>query len=69
MKRYLHPILTAALFTVVRNRKKPESPLIGKNMWCVHIRGHYSVLKTKEILPSTRTMKRKGIMLSEIIPS
>ena len=63
-------MFVAALFTVVKRRKQPKSPLMNEwisKMNYTHIMEHHSALKRKEILTYCTTwVNLEDIMLSEI---
>ena len=48
MKRYTHPIFTAALLTIARIWKQPKYPSIHewiKKMWYIYMMEYYSAIK------------------------
>ena len=63
------PMFTAALFTIAKIWKQPESPSTDeyiKKMWYVYAMEYYSAIKNNEISPCATTwMDLQGIMLSE----
>ena len=52
LKRYMHLMFTAALFTIARKWKQPKGPLTDewiKKMWRIHTMEYYSAIKRNEI--------------------
>ena len=64
------PMLTTALFTIVKILKQLKGPMTDKGvkkMWYIYIVECYWALKKKEILPfATAGMDWEGMKLSEI---
>ena len=51
LKRYLHPMFTAALFTIAKARKQTKCPSTEdwiKNMWYTYMMEYYSAMKRKK---------------------
>ena len=51
-KRYMHPVFSAALFTIARTWKQLKCPSIEewiKKMWCIYTMEYYSAIKRNEI--------------------
>ena len=70
MKRYRHPVSTAALFTTTEILKQPKGPLMDDWMkWCIDTMEllYYSAIKKKnEILSFATSMHLQGIILRKI---
>ena len=52
------PVFTAALFTIAKAWKQPESPLTGewiKKMRYIYTMEYYPAIKTNEVLPFATT--------------
>ena len=66
----MHPLFTAALFTIVKMWKQPKCPSVDewiKQLWGIYTMEYYSAIKKKKILPfATAWMDLESIMLSEI---
>ena len=59
---------TAALFTIAKTWKQPESPLIDnklEKMWYTYTTKYYSAIKNDILPPETTWTDLKNIILSE----
>ena len=69
LKRYMHLMFTAALFTIAKTWKQPKCPLTDewiKKMCYIYIMESYSAIKKNEIMPFAATwMDLEIIILSE----
>ena len=63
------PVLTAALFTIVKICKRTKCPSIDewiKQLWAIYAMKYYSAIKKKKVLPFvTVWMDLENVMLSE----
>ena len=66
----MHPMFTAALFTIAKTWKQPKCPSTEdwiKNLWYIHTMEYYSAIKRKEIMAFTAAwMDPEIITLSEV---
>ena len=65
MKRYMYPMLVAALFTKAKTWKQPMCLSMGEQIkiWCMHTMDCNLAMKENEILPiETTWMDLEGIM-------
>jgi len=69
LKHTYTPMLTAALFTIPKTRKKPECPSTEewiKKMWHIYTLEYYSAIRKNEIMPFAATwMGLESVILSE----
>ena len=71
-KRYMHPYIIAALFTIAKTWKQPKRPLTDKwiKMWSIYAVEYYSAIKKNEIMPFAETwMHLEILILSEVTKS
>ena len=68
-KRYMHPNVVAALFTVARTWKQPKCPSTEEwiqKMWYIYTKEYYSPIKKNEIVSFAETwMDLETIIQSE----
>ena len=66
----MHPIVTAALFTIATTGKQPRSPSEEewiKKMWYVYTTEYYSAVKNTEVMTfATTWMDLETVILSEV---
>ena len=66
----MHPMFTAALFTIARTWKQPKCPSTEewiKKMWYIYTIEYYSAIKKNKIMPFAATwMDLKIVILSEV---
>ena len=69
LKKYMHLIFTAALFTIAKTWRQPKCSLTDewiKKMWYINMMEYYSAIKRNEIIPFIATrMGLEIIILSQ----
>ena len=67
----MHPMFTAAPFTIVRDMRQPKCPQREewiKQMWYINTMEYYSVIKKNEMIPFAATqMDLEIIIISKVI--
>ena len=54
LKKYMHPMFIAILFTIAKTWKQPSCPLTDewiKKMWYIYTVEYYSAIKRDKIMP------------------
>ena len=66
----MHPMFTAAQFTIAKSWKQPKCPTVNewiKKLWYIYMMEYYAAERKKELLPfATAWMGLENTMLSEI---
>ena len=65
----MHPMFSAALFTIAKIWKQPKCPSVDewiKKKWYINTMEYYSAIRKKQILPFATTWMELEGMLSEI---
>ena len=69
-KRYIHPMFTAALFTIAKKWKQHKYPSTDewiKHMWYIHTMEYYSAMQKNQIMPlAANWMQVEILILSEV---
>ena len=69
-KDNMHPMFTAALFTIAKTWKQPKCPLTDewtKKMWYIYAIEYYSAIKKNDMMPFAATwMDLEIIILCEV---
>ena len=65
----MHPVITAAQFTIARPCRQPKCPSTDTRikLWYIHSMEYYSAMNKNEIMPFAATwMDREVTILSEV---